>query len=179
MASGCSNGQDAKVINYMVECDMAEKLAQKLIALHNFKYDLLKEMYEATLARSQIIDTEKVDQILKTMDVRQKCIDRVDVMDVEIYEISQSLETLINIAGEINPNDCIDPEMKEIERLKREQHKLVGKMLELDREQNRQLNLAFEELKAYRKKIRLGRKTLTAYRSKKTGRPSVFLDEKK
>lgn len=158
---------------------MADKLAQKLISLHTCKYDLLKDMYEATLARINIIDTEKVDEILKIMDVRQKCIDRVDVMDVEIYEINQILETIINTAGEVIPNGGIGPEMKEIEKLRREQNKLVGKMLELDREQNRQLNLALEELKAYRKKIRLGRKTLTAYGNKKTARPSIFLDEKK
>lgn len=158
---------------------MSDKLAQKLIALHTCKYNLLKDMYEATLARSHVFDTEKVDEILKIMDVRQKCIDRVDVMDVEIYEINQRLETIINTAGEFIPNGSIDPEMKKIEKLRTEQNKLVGKMLELDREQNRQLNLAFEELKAYRKKIRLGKKTLTAYRSKKTARPSIFLDEKK
>jgi FtsZ-binding cell division protein ZapB len=152
------------------------ELVLKLMDLHTCKHERLKEMYEATLDRGFGVDIEKTDEIIAYMDARQRCIERIDLLDIEIEETGKRLDLLYEESG---LSHSIDREMGEVEKLKAAQHELVGQIIQRDHEYERHLQQAFEELKKSRGKISAGRKAFNAYKGRNNQSGSLFLDEKK
>lgn len=164
----------------MTDQNPAETLLQKLYEFHQCKYKLLKEMHEVTSARSRLVDEKEIDQILQLTEVRQGCIEKIDILDVEIYEIMSKLKGLFD---EPDVESSLPEKLKlaidKIKEIKGDQLKLIGKMMALDKNQGVIMEKAFGELRVLRDKLKVGRQTLNAYHGKPPSRNSVFVDEKK
>lgn len=164
----------------MTEQNSAETLLQKLYEFNQCKYKLLKEMHEATSARSRLSEEKEIDQILQLTEVRQGCIEKIDILDVEIYEIMSKFNGLLDAPGdERSLPEEVKPAIEMIKEIKSEQLKLVGQMIDLDKEQGGLLEKVFGELRVMRDKLKVGRRTLNAYHGKPALRNSIFVDEKK
>lgn len=156
------------------------ELLQKLYEFHQCKYKMLQEMYEATSARSRLGEEKEIDQILQLTEARQGCIEKIDILDVEIYEVTSKLNGLLDKSdAESNLPEELKNVIERIKVIKKEQQKLIGQMLELDNKQGGIMKKAFSELRIMRDRLKLGRRTLNAYHGKPALRNSVFVDEKK
>ncbi|HBV96596.1 MAG: hypothetical protein JL50_16555 [Peptococcaceae bacterium BICA1-7] len=153
---------------------LAEKLLEKLYHLHRCKYAVLKDMQEAT-SESIFNPIGEIEKILKSIEIRQGCIDKIDVLDVEIYEINE--KTLSNFTNE--DRQKFAGKIQKIDDIKKEQVNLIEQMIKQDREYNEVLGQSFKELKGMRDKVRIGRQTMGAYLKKHSLPDSIFVDEKK
>lgn len=164
----------------MTDLKSAETLLQKLYEFHQCKYKLLKEMHEATSVRSRLSAEKEIDQITQLTELRQGCIEKIDILDVEIYQIMSKLKGLLDepdVEGSLPEN--VKLAIDKIKEIKSKQLELVEQMMMLDRKQGGLLEKAFGELRLMCDKLKVGRRTLNAYHGKPALRSSVFVDEKK
>lgn len=144
-----------------------EALSKRIIELYGRKNELLAKMLELTSGMGSLDVAEGPGEILALIEARQACMEKVDVLDREIAQLSGSLPECLAGAGE------------KIKEQRQSCLRLVTEIQELDRRQKAQLELQLTKFRELRDKLAVSRRTAGAYRKHTPLPRSVFIDKMK
>lgn len=154
-------------------------MLQRLLELYCQKHTLLMEMLRATSERSRMNEAERSEEILKLIETRQVCIEKIDALDTEIQQFTMRFTQLVG--GEAGLSRLPDNLAGTWGKIKEQRHsslQLVAQMQEMDREQKPKLVQQLLELKKQRENLKTSRQTISAYNNKRSTFEGVFIDKK-
>ncbi|SKC55750.1 FlgN protein [Maledivibacter halophilus] len=163
----------------MVDIMENQNIIKKLIHISKEKKALMQNIFDLTNRQRRFLELEKIETVLKQIDLKDKYISEVDELDVKFYTLFNELKK--NLA--VDSIDKMDvekyPQMKILKDIVKKILKLTEKIKIVDNQNINMLKQDMDEIRDKLKGVKKGQKATNAYGAYKNQISSMFFDKKK
>lgn len=163
----------------MVDIMENQNIIKKLIHISKEKKALMQNIFDLTNRQRRFLELEKIETVLKQIDLKDKYISEVDELDVKFYTLFNELKK--NLA--VDSIDKMDvekyPQMKILKDIVKEILKLTENIKIVDNQNINMLKQDMDEIRDKLKGVKKGQKATNAYGAYKNQISSMFFDKKK
>jgi hypothetical protein len=150
-----------------------------LIRISEAKAKLMKDILDITQKQSFNIDEEHINVLTNLIQQKQKCIDKVNILNSEFTEKYNYIKKNLSIDSLDEISTLEYPQIINLQAIIKNMDKIVEEIKYIDEKNNKAMMNALEVIKNELRKIKNSRKINVAYHIDMPLYNGIFIDKKK